>query len=397
MGEYPGYFAYLPTRILNNCILLPIEAESQDTALRIFSTLNDRGKPLSDTDIFKAQFYKYYSDQGKKDLFVERWKELEMQCEKHLARGQGSPMDDLFTKYMYYVRAKFGIRNTTTEALRKFYEKDSYALLKDEGTLNDLEILAQFWEDIDSQNEEVFSKRILRKLYVLNNAPNSMWEYFASVYYMANKDREGLLEEEPFYRFLDRSTAFIFAYAFMHPGVNALRTPIYPEMIKLVNGEEVTFREFKFDREAVLKGLENYYFGNQRPITRSLLTWWAFTNEEQDIYNLTDALEIEHIYARKRHEVEPLSNPILLESLGNKALLEKRINIRAADYRFVDKKRFYLGYTTDRGKTKEASKDVELIELAKNKDDYKEQDIKDREKKIFYQFVTYLEEQGLLQ
>ena len=60
LQEYPAYFAYLPTRILNNCILLPIEAESQDTALRIFSTLNDRGKPLSDTDIFKAQFYMYY-------------------------------------------------------------------------------------------------------------------------------------------------------------------------------------------------------------------------------------------------------------------------------------------------------------------------------------------------
>ena len=60
LQEYPSYFAYLPARIMNNCILLPIEAESQDTALRIFSTLNDRGKPLSDTDIFKAQFYKYY-------------------------------------------------------------------------------------------------------------------------------------------------------------------------------------------------------------------------------------------------------------------------------------------------------------------------------------------------
>ena len=52
---------------MQNCILLPIEAESQDTALRIFSTLNDRGKPLSDADIFKAQFYKYYSDKGEKE------------------------------------------------------------------------------------------------------------------------------------------------------------------------------------------------------------------------------------------------------------------------------------------------------------------------------------------
>jgi len=56
LQEFPSFFPYLPARILGNCILLPIEAESQDTALRIFSTLNDRGLPLSDADIFKAQF-----------------------------------------------------------------------------------------------------------------------------------------------------------------------------------------------------------------------------------------------------------------------------------------------------------------------------------------------------
>ena len=80
LSEYPNYFAYLPTRILNNCILLPIEAESQDTALRIFSTLNDRGKPLADTDIFKAQFYKYYSDKGEKTLFIQRWNYNWIKC-----------------------------------------------------------------------------------------------------------------------------------------------------------------------------------------------------------------------------------------------------------------------------------------------------------------------------
>ena len=70
LSKYPTYFAYLPTRIMNNCILLPIEAESQDTALRIFSTLNDRAKPLSDADIFKAQFYKYFSNLVNKDYII---------------------------------------------------------------------------------------------------------------------------------------------------------------------------------------------------------------------------------------------------------------------------------------------------------------------------------------
>ena len=131
LSKYPTYFAYLPTRIMNNCILLPIEAESQDTALRIFSTLNDRGKPLSDADIFKAQFYKHFSKLGKKEEFIAQWKKLEELCERIFHPISGTPMDELFTRYMYFVRAKMGIVSSTTEALRKFYEKNSYALLKD--------------------------------------------------------------------------------------------------------------------------------------------------------------------------------------------------------------------------------------------------------------------------
>ena len=46
LSNYPSYFAYFPARVLNNCVLLPIEAESQNTALRIFSTLNDRNLSL---------------------------------------------------------------------------------------------------------------------------------------------------------------------------------------------------------------------------------------------------------------------------------------------------------------------------------------------------------------
>ena len=137
LQKFPGYFSYLPIRIMKNCILLPIEAESQDTALRIFSTLNDRGLPLSDADIFKAQFYKYYTKKGEKDNFIKRWKALEEQTSKIFHPISGTPMDELFTRYMYYERACQKIKSSTTEALRKFYEKDSYALLKKDKTLDD--------------------------------------------------------------------------------------------------------------------------------------------------------------------------------------------------------------------------------------------------------------------
>jgi uncharacterized protein with ParB-like and HNH nuclease domain len=167
LDAFPSYFAYLPMRIMNNCIMLPIEAESQDTALRIFSTLNDRGKPLSDADIFKAQFYKYFSRLGKKDEFIKRWKDLEALCDNIFSPLHGTPMDEIFVRYMYFERAKQRIKDTTTEALRKFYEKNSYALLKSDDTFNDLNDLAKFWKSIVEQNDEVFSDDVLRRLFIL--------------------------------------------------------------------------------------------------------------------------------------------------------------------------------------------------------------------------------------
>ena len=165
LSEYPSYFAYLPARILGNCILLPIEAESQDTALRIFTTLNNRGLPLSDADIFKAQFYKLCNTKSEKEDFIEKWKELEEKSGKIFKPLNGIPMDELFTRYMYFIRSKQGIKSSTTEALRKFYEKDKYSILKQDETLPNLKILVDFWNDVYTQNAERFSSKILRKLF----------------------------------------------------------------------------------------------------------------------------------------------------------------------------------------------------------------------------------------
>lgn len=396
LQEYPAYFAYLPTRILNNCILLPIEAESQDTALRIFSTLNDRGKPLSDTDIFKAQFYKHYSSLGEKDQFIRRWKDLEAVCDEIFAAPSGSPMDELFTRYMYYERAKQGIKNTTTEALRKFYEKDSYALLKKNETLDNLEFLAEFWRKVSVQDEG-FSDRVLKALFVLNYAPNGMWTYLVSVYFIQNKEADGSLNEERFYVFLNKITAFIFGYAFIRPGVNALRSPVYPEMINIVSDLSVTFAGYEFDIDNVRNIMSSYVFTNGRPITKSILAWWAYTDASQELISLDTNLEIEHIYPKKRQEnEESLSDKSSLESLGNKALLEKNINIRASDYRFTDKIKYYQGYTTSSGKQKTGTKVYELQKLSNLVNDYTEKDIVDRKNRIIEGFLHYLEKNELM-
>lgn len=396
-NKYPAYFAYLPTRIMNNCILLPIEAESQDTALRIFSTLNDRGMPLSDSDIFKAQFYKHYSKRGKKDEFIRQWKEIEELTARVFHPQHGTPMDELFTRYMYYIRAKMGIKTSTTEALRKFYERDGYALLKDEKTFEELIVLAHFWEDISNQDSDRFSQKILRKLFVLSYAPNSMWTYFVSVYFLHNKDSQNLLDEDFFDVFLNKITGFMLAYAVINPGVNALRTPVYAEMTNIVNDRPVSFAGFRFNREKMLNAFMSFNFSNVRPVTKSVLAWWAYQDSAQELLSLETAFEIEHIYARNRVNSEnSLSDWQKVDALGNKILLEKRINIRASDYRFTDKKKYYEGFTNSKGQIKEGTGVVELLDLTATSADFTENDIIDRYKKMIDCFINYLQKNSLI-
>ena len=400
INSFPTFAKNLPARILNNCILMPIEAESQDTALRIFSTLNDRGLPLSDSDIFKAQFYQYYKQKSEDDRneFIKDWKKLEETCEKIFHPITGTPMDDLFTRYMYFIRAKRdNNKSSTTESLRRFYERDKYSVLKQDDTFENLKDLAQFWEDITDQNRERFSEEVLKKLFILNYAPNSMWNYFISVYYLANRTEDGKLDDEDFKMFLDRTIAFIWGYAIIHPGVNALRTPIFAEMLNIVNLNEVTFSDFKFDKEQTRSAILIYDFKNGRPITKSMLALRMMLNKEQSYPKLSQQFDIEHIYPRKRQENEKgLSNNRQIDLLGNKSLLEKRINIRASDYRFEDKIKYYQGFDNSRGQRIGGTENLELKNISNVYKKFGEKEIVERTDLFIDEFVNLLDQNGLI-
>ena len=271
-------------------------------------------------------------------------------------------------------------------------------MLNREETFDNIVDLAAFWNDVALQNVDRFSDRVLRKLFVLNYAPNGMWTYIVSVYYIANRNEDGTLDDEKFYRFLDKIIAFIWTYAVTNPGVNALRTPIYAEMVNIVNGLPVEFKGFHFEPHSVENALNNYVFSNNRAITKSMLTWWAFHDDNQPLLSLERVFEIEHIYPRNRQENErSLSNTRNLEALGNKSLLEPRINIRASDYRFSDRVKYYKGFENAHKQWKEGTQIRELLDLAETATDFTEDDIVRRTKKIFHEFIQYIEANRLLQ
>ena len=84
--------------------------------------------------------------------------------------------------------------------------------------------------------------------------------------------------------------------------VNALRSPVYPEMINIISDLPVTFSGYKFEEDNVKNIMNGYVFTNGRPITKSILAWWAYTDQNQELISLDTNLEIEHIYSKKRQE-----------------------------------------------------------------------------------------------
>ena len=386
-------FYHLPIRLLNNCTLISVEADSQEAALRIFSTLNDRGKPLADSNIFKAQFYKYYKEQGKKDDFIKKWKNLEEKAKDYIDEYYETPMDGLFTRYMYYERAKNGVADMAVEGIKTFFEKNNYSLFKKDYVLDNLINLMNFWEKVEILDLDFFEdERILKNLFILKNFPSSMWTHVISVYYIHNKNKKNKLNPEDFNNFLTKTIAFISAYSLLNPGINKLRIPLSKEMVNIIENKYLT--NYKFKEKDVHDTFSSFDFSNSKRITKSILAWFTFSKEEQELPAEIDTkFNIEHIYAKNRIGELPKED---IESIGNKILLEKSINIRASDYRFVDKKKYYLGQQ-QKAKQKPSTIIRELKKMAEEKDDFGKEDIDERKAKIINHFIKYLKENDLIE
>lgn len=130
-----------------------------------------------------------------------------------------------------------------------------------------------------------------------------------------------------------------------------------------------------------------------------MLTWWAFNTNDQPLLDIDTTFEIEHIFARKRQESQKeLQNPKSMDLLGNKSLLERKINIRASDYRWSDKVKYYKGELLDRKQNKkEGTKIVELLKLSETNTNFIEADIEKRNNAIFDGFIDFLKNNNLIQ
>lgn len=335
----PLIFYSFVNNILKKAIVLPIKADDQDTALTIFSTLNDRGLPLSDADIFKAKIYNNIKDSKARDEFIEKWQEISTSAEY-----AGESIQKLFYYYMFYLRALENDRKTTTPGLRKYYSSNGFYRLFDPDLMDNLNSILNFWRVVNNHEEleeELWSSNfeILKLLDILSSYPNEFWKYPVVNYYLQHK--ESVDFEENFLNFLKWLFVNLCSRYIVTPTVNAVKQSILNLNAEIINNEKPRIEFRTIDKNEIREELKNPH----RNVVRMLLKLIAYDIKNQKEL-LPDKWEIEHILPKRWQDSyfpniseKEVNNTI--EHLGNKIPFEKRLNIVASNGYFTKKKESY--------------------------------------------------------
>lgn len=336
--------------LLNQVIVLPITADTQDTALTIFSTLNNRGLPLSHADIFKAKMYNPLSDTEKK-VFIEQWKEIEQDTINLQLRDN---ITSLFTYYMPYLRAKEGDRNTTNPSVRTYYLDKKGERLYQSDLLEQLTKILNIWKVIyanyDIEGEHWDNNAHIRQaLDIMISYPNEYINYPMLVFYLAHHTEPDF--EYTFLLFLHKLIYECIIRFVYYPSVNAIKNYVpklnvdilatnHPSFETAFGAMPMPFTEDDFKQLIVrphyrlLSMLLKLYAYNHQPIV------------DNDIVKclLPAKWQIEHIFPQKwdsHYFAISETEQELIEHIGNKVPFEQKLNIQAGNGFFCTKKEKY--------------------------------------------------------
>ena len=333
LSMYEFYYA-----ILNQAILLPVVADTQDTALTIFTTLNDRGMPLSDADIFKAAMYNKCEAEDK-PAFIAQWKELTERSD-----AVGESVQQLFTYYMFHLRAKDGDTRSTTPGVRRYYSEGKGRRLQDPGLMGDLEkilVLRGVSRRAECLGEDVeawtLDTSIRQSLDILNSYPNEYGKYPVISYYLVHHGEPGFTEH--FRVFLKKLITVLLLKYIETPTINAVKSAILKLDAEIIHSSHPGFAFTLGDMGEIRKKVRIPH----NNIVRMILKILAY--EKQDEL-LPVQWEVEHILPQHwQDSYFPHCTPEMvcehLEHIGNKLPFEKKLNIKASDGYFQKKKEAY--------------------------------------------------------
>ena len=358
---------------LDNVVLLPILCETEDDALNIFETINNRGLSLSDADIFKSKLYAGI-ESSKRSEFIDEWNELYDQ-------------EDLFRILMYICRAQEN-DISKEKGLRSYFSSKTGRLQDTAKVMDSLKKINEIrYSDTGMYNDSLWN--------ILENYPNQYWRYplyvFLHKYLIWKEDCELYLPEEHYEEYkklVMLTTAYYFVKGVVYNSVNTVKDTTFKVCAKIENNDNYLSEyidNMGNDLKIFYDKLESADLGRCK---RGIILLSGFLNKSQsveDFYDLilNSSIEIEHILPRKwsdNNDWDEQEAKEVMETLGNLAPFEKKLNISASNEFFKKKKKAY-----------KESKFADIQDLLKlDKWDYDE--VKIREKNIISRIKSFIKE-----
>jgi len=317
--------------LLDQIVLLPIHCSSEDDALIIFETINDRGMSLNDADIFKAKLHRNAGPE--KDEFIKTWNSL-------------TGHEWFFRIYMHILRAQADDAGKEG-ALRAFFsQKDR---LK-----NWRPVMSTICKVNEANNTWEASDEVEILWKILQTYPNHYWNFpqfvFLNKYGRMN---DGVFElptefEEAFAMLLRETCKFFFIKGVVHNSVNAVKDTAFKVCAIIEKGDDATGeyqKSSEADLEEFFRRIENRQYGRYQ---NGLVLLSGYLNPDQDkaLYRkiLKGEYHIEHILPKKWNHYDKWTAESWeknLNTLGNLTPLEWKLNISARNEFFMKKKEYY--------------------------------------------------------
>ncbi len=337
-----NFFKNFVVRLLDATYVLPIESTTFDATLEIFERINDRGRQLTETDIFKSKIYVELDAENRND-FISRWKDLE---EKVTSIGE--TMRTLFIYQMFYIRAKNNdISAARRISLRRFFLneklKNGSLPLKNSELISDLEKIFELVNVMKKRGTiagKLWSRNfeITKLLDILWKAPNDWWRYSAVVYYLANVDKENFPNE--FVKFLRKLVATISIFYSLNLTRSEKKRNLLILNVNSVNSIHPIIETPEITLEA---------FANDDHLTKKILKTFlhelAYGDPDQKAM-LPVEWEVEYIFPKKFTPNYPPESEVIymrkaVDKFGNLAILDKKPKLSAIPGFFQRKQMFY--------------------------------------------------------
>lgn len=319
---------------LDQIVLLPIHCGSEDDALTIFETINNRGMSLTDADIFKAKLHHSAADD--KDNFVKQWNLLD----NH---------EWLFRVLMHVYRAKEG-DSTKEIGLRPYFTDSSKNRFSDwKSVIDSLKLI----HDVDNNWESSADINILWN--ILKTYPNYYWNFPLYVYlhkYGKYTDDNFVLDGEhnaAFLQLLEYTVKYFFIKGIVYNSVNYVKDTVFKVCVAIESDSNYLYEYAKTitsnDITEFNNKINNKQYGRY---LRGLVLLSAYLNTEQDKEQFSEFIvsnyHIEHILPKKWNNYDKWDEHSWaddLNSIGNLMPLEYKLNINAKNEFFNRKKDSY--------------------------------------------------------